>query len=418
MPRRELNEQPVQALQRVAEAAGMSRRRFMTLLTAGGAAAVLTACESRVTTTPSPSPTASPSPTPTRNIQKPTPGKFFTPLGTNAETRLENLAAGGLRTPNGLFFVRSHTSSPIIDPSSWSLNIEGNGVSSPVRISYDSLLSLPTHTVTRYVECAGNGRSFFDTVLGKPAQGGQWRLGAYGVAEWTGVRLRDLLDSAGISASAVDVMPVGMDSTNVERPMPAEKAMADDTLVAYMMNGDLIPVDHGFPARVIVPGWVGVNSVKWVGRIVVSNERINTEKNTTSYVLIGPDYQPSPPAQGPLVTTQVIKSAVCMPWPAVLRPGQTKVTGLAWSPFGTISKVEVSLDKGRTFDSASLVGPNIEAAGTRWEYSFNAAPGMESITPRATDTAGNTQYDVSQQKWNQLGYLFGAMVPHPVDFQP
>jgi DMSO/TMAO reductase YedYZ molybdopterin-dependent catalytic subunit len=168
---------------------------------------------------------------------------------------------------------------------------------------------------------------------------------------------------------------------------------------------------------VLAPGWVGINSIKWVNRITVSTEPIRTEKNTTNYVLIGPDYQAQPPALGPAVSTQVIKGAVCLPWPATLKPGSQKITGYAWSPFGRISKVDVSLDGGRTFQSASLAGPNIEAAGARWEFTFNATPEIASITPRATDEAGNTQIEVSQQKWNQLGYLFGAMVPHPVEIK-
>jgi len=385
----------------------------MVLLGSSGAAAVLAACTPR-TTTPAPSPTT-PSPTPVRNINKPTPEQFFIPLGTNAETRLEVMANREYAMPNGLFFVRSHTSSPLVDPKTWTLSIEGAGVARPFQLTYDELLKLPTHTVTRYVECAGNGRSFFDTLLKNPAQGGQWRLGAYGVAEWTGVRLRDILNAAGILSAAVDVMPIGMDSTRVERPMPVDKAMEDDTLVAYMMNGDIIPIDHGFPARVLAPGWVGINSVKWVNRITVSTEPIRTDKNTTSYVLVGPDYQPQPPALGPPVNSQVIKSALCLPWPATLRAGQQKVVGYAWSPFGKIRGVEMSTDGGKTFENASLAGPNVEQAGTRWEYSFSATPAVTSLTPRATDEAGNVQHDISEQKWNQQGYLFGAMVPHPVE---
>jgi len=181
------------------------------------------------------------------------------------------------------------------------------------------------------------------------------------------------------------------------------------------MNGDIIPPDHGFPARELVPGWVGVNSIKWVGKITVSQTPIRTEKNTTNYVLIGPDYTPpASPALGPAVTTQVIKSACCLPFPATLSAGSQKITGYAWSPFGKIAKVVVSLDGGKSFQNALLTGSNIERAGSRWEFTFNAVPGDMTITPRATDDKNNTQYDVSQQKWNQLGYLFGAMVPHPV----
>lgn len=228
------------------------------------------------------------------------------------------------------------------------------------------------------------------------------------------MQLSEILSRAGITNSAVDVMPTGLDSTHVERPMPVAKAMEDDTLVAYMMNGDILPIDHGFPARVITPGWVGVNNIKWVSKITVSTKPIYVEKNTTSYVLIGPDYSPQTPAKGPPVTNQVMKSACCLPWPATLSPGSQKIVGYAWSPFGKITRVDVSLDGGKTFQGAGLTGPNIERAGNRWEFSFNATPGDLTITPRATDEKGNVQYDISQQKWNQLGYVFGAMVPHPV----
>jgi len=201
--------------------------------------------------------------------------------------------------PNSFFFVRNHSATPLIDVKNWRLSIEGNGVSNPFTMNYDDLLKMPSTTVIRYVECAGNGRSFYDTLLKRPAQGTQWHLGAYGIAEWTGVRLSDILNRAGIKSTAVDVMPVGLDSTAVERPVPVAKAMEDDIIVAYFMNGDIIPPDHGFPARVLVPGWVGVNSVKWVGKITVSETPIRTEKNTTTYVLIGPDYTPpASPALG------------------------------------------------------------------------------------------------------------------------
>ncbi|MBI4295537.1 MAG: sulfite oxidase [Chloroflexi bacterium] len=408
-----LPDQQVKALWDTAEQAGVSRRRFLGLLAASGAAGLLAACVPKVSPTPTP---ATPTPTPAaRPISKPTPEQFFIPLGTNAEMRFEVMANQAYTTPEANFFVRSHTSTPSIDIKTWRLNIEGDGVANPLQLTYDDLLKMPARTVTRFVECAGNGRSFFATLMDRPAEGGQWRLGAYGVAEWTGVPLSDILNRAGIKSSAVDVMPTGLDSTRVERPMPAAKAMEEDTIVAYLMNGGILPPDHGFPVRLITPGWVGINNIKWVGKITVSEKPLFVEKNTASYVFIGPDYPPKPPAKGPALTTQVLKSACALPWPATLRPGPQKIAGYAWSPFGKISRVEVSLDKGKTFQEASLVGPNIERAGSRWEFSLTAQPGALSLTPRATDDKGNSQYDVPQQKWNQLGYLFGATVPHPVE---
>jgi sulfane dehydrogenase subunit SoxC len=110
-----------------------------------------------------------------------------------------------------------------------------------------------------------------------------------------------------------------------------------------------------------------------------------------------------------------MKSAICLPFPAKLKAGQQNIVGYAWSPFGKITKVDVSMDGGSTFNAAMLTGPNIERAGTRWTFSFSAQPGNMTITPRATDEQGNVQYPISEQKWNQLGYIFGAMVPHPVE---
>jgi sulfane dehydrogenase subunit SoxC len=420
MKNTELNGNQVQALWKKAEIAGMPRRKFLLLLTTSGAAAVLAACTAKIptSTTPVSTQTTPPSTTPTAPlISKPVPNEYFiNNTGPIAETRLELMANRTYNMPNSLFFVRDHTSTPYpaIDVKNWTLSVSGDGVSSPLTLSYDDLLAMPQTTVTRYVECAGNGRSFFSSLLNNPAQGGQWHLGAYGIADWTGVKLSDILTRAGIKSSAVDVMPAGFDSLQVRRPMPVSKAMLSDTLVAYMMNGDILPIDHGFPARVLVPGWVGVNSIKWLNKITVSTVAQTSDFNTKLYVLVGPDYQPQGTALGPPVNDQVMKSALCLPFPATINSGQQKVIGYAWSPFGKIAKVDVSFDGGSTFQSASLVGPNIERAGSRFEFNLDASPGSLTITPRATDDQGNVQYSVSQQKWNQQGYLFGAMVPHPV----
>ena len=425
-----LTDEQVLALWKRAEAAGMARRKFLMLLASGGAAALLAACGPRGTPTPAPAPTPTPTPTPTPAptatatppgptpppIIEPVPSTYFINLGSNAEMRFELMADRTYNMPNSIFFVRNHTSTPFpaVDIKTWTLTIEGDGVDKPLKLTYDDLLAMPATTVTRYVECAGNGRSFFDSLMNRPAQGGQWHLGAYGIADWTGVQMSALLNRAGLKASAVDVMPAGFDSLNVRRPVPVAKAMEPDTIVAYLMNGDILPIDHGFPARVISPGWVGINNIKWLSKVTVSTTPQYSDFNTKSYVLVGPDYQPQPPALGPAVTTQVMKSALCLPFPATLNAGSQKVVGYAWSPFGKISRVDVSLDGGSTFQPATLVGPNIERAGSRFEFSFNASPGSMTITPRASDDKGNVQYPVSQQKWNQQGYLFGAMVPHPV----
>jgi sulfane dehydrogenase subunit SoxC len=416
----DLKEEQKEALWNKAKTCGMSRRKFVIMMATGGAAAVLAACTPKaitttLTSTTTTTETTTPAPATERLVDEPVPSRFFIPIGGgNYEMNFADMANQVYVTPNSMFYIRNHTSTAVVDVANWSLSIEGDGITNPMTLNYDDLFNLPATTVTRYVECAGNGRSFFDTLLNNKAQGGQWHLGAYGIAEWVGIRLSEILSRAGIKSSAVDVMPVGLDSTQVARPMPVAKAMEDDTILTYMMNGDILPIDHGFPARVLVPGWVGVSSIKWVGKIVVSTTPLFTDKNTTSYVLIGPNYQPQGQALGPAVTTQVMKSALCLPWPATLKAGPQTIVGYAWSPAGKITNVDVSLDGGSTFQPATLVGPNIERAGTRWQFNFTATSGLTSITPRATDDQGNVQYPVSQQIWNQMGYLFGAMVPHPL----
>jgi DMSO/TMAO reductase YedYZ molybdopterin-dependent catalytic subunit len=243
------------------------------------------------------------------------------------------------------------------------------------------------------------------------AEGSQWRLGAIGVAEWTGVPLGAVLERAGVKRSARDVMPVGLDELKVQRPVPLAKAMADDTLLAYAMNGEELPPDHGAPVRALVPGWIGVSSVKWVGRIQVAEEPLFSDWNTTSYVLVGPGYQPEGRAKGPVVTTQVVKSALELPWPARLGRGPQTLHGRSWSGTGSIKTVEVRVDQG-PWAPAPLEAPNEPAAWVRWSYPWEASPGEHTISVRATDSLGNRQPD--SVAFNQLGYLYGGVVAHPV----
>jgi DMSO/TMAO reductase YedYZ molybdopterin-dependent catalytic subunit len=418
-----------------ADSRRLTRRAFVVSLGLSGGAAVASACIAQPPApTPTPPTAAPPAPATSTaaapalgasasapaaasppQLFKPIPEQFFRPFGVNAETRFEHMGRNGYLTPSGLFFVRNHAASPRIDPKTWELRIEGSGVARPLTLSYDDLLKLPSKTVIRFLECTGNGRSFFQTFLQRPAQGTQWLLGAYGVASWTGVPLSELLERAGLKPTAVDVMPIGLDQPRVRRPMPVAKALEEDTLLVYAMNGEPLPIDHGFPARVLVAGWGGINSIKWVGAIEVSEEPLWVDWNTASYVLIGPDYQPEPPAKGPRTGPQVMKSAVALPWPATLPAGPQTVSGYAWSPHGRIAAVEVSVDGGRTFQAARLIEPNVERAGVRWEFSFELPPGQTTITPRARDEAGNVQpIDFAEQKWNELGYNFAVAVPHPV----
>jgi DMSO/TMAO reductase YedYZ molybdopterin-dependent catalytic subunit len=350
----------------------------------------------------------------TDTIHKPLPSGYFIRHETNAETRIEALANAGYLTPNHLFFVRNNSATPAIDARTWRLQIEGAGIERPFSLVYDELLALPSQTVTCFLECAGNGRTLYDRLMGRPASGTHWGLGAFGVAEWRGVALAALLERGGLRPSAVDVLARGLDTPPIERPIPVEVALRPDTLIATHMNGAPLPHDHGFPARLIVPGRIGMANIKWLGAIRVSTERVWVEKNTTDYVLVGPDYEAKPPALGEPLDELVVKSALYLPWPGTLPAGPQTLAGYAWSPFGTIAQVDVSLDGGTSFAPARLVGPNLPKAGTRWEFDADLRPGEITITPRATDDRGYSQYPVAEQKWNELGYLFGAMAPHPV----
>ena len=363
---------------------------------------------------PAAQPVASPSAAP-RLITKALPPEAYIPFGSNAEMRYEALKPDQLLIPAANFFVRNHVSTPPIDAATWKLSVEGSGVEKPLTLSYDELRKLPSTTLTRALECSGNGRSFFQSMLNRPAQGTQWKLGAWGVAEWTGTPLAEILQRAGVKTSATNVMPIGLDQPRVRRPMPLDIASRDDTLVVWGMNGQPLPPDHGFPVRVMVPGYVGINSTKWVGTIQVAEEPLYSDWNTKTYVLIGPDYPPREPALGPALEHQVMKAAVALPWPATLQAGPRTVRGYAWVPNGTVGKVDVSIDGGKTFQPATVLDPNTEKAGARWEFAFTAQAGDLTLTTRVTDDKGNAQpIDVATQKWNEQGYLFGVAVPHPV----
>jgi DMSO/TMAO reductase YedYZ molybdopterin-dependent catalytic subunit len=340
---------------------------------------------------------------------KPVPGEIFIAHGINQETRLETLR--GYLTPASHFFVRSPASTPALDVRTWRLRVEGNAVERPLELGFDDLLRLPSRSVVAFVECAGNGRGFFKEFMGKVASGTQWRYGGIGVAEWTGVPLGAVLELAKVRRDTprdiLNVLVEGLDSVKVNRPMSLAKAFEEDTLLAYAFNGEPVPADHGFPVRAVVPGWVGISNIKWVGRIEVRNSVIDVPTTTKTYVLDGPDY----PSKV-VLRQQTIKSAVALPWGATLPAGRQRVRGFAWSPVGRISRVEYSVDRGATWQPAALREPSIPRAWTRWDFEWDARPGDHAILTRAIDDQGNTQ--PAAIPWNAQGYGYNVPVPHPV----
>jgi sulfane dehydrogenase subunit SoxC len=349
----------------------------------------------------------------TGSVVKPTPSNLFITLGTNREMRWEAMRTQGYLVPNELFFVRNHTRTPHIDVDTWRLRVEGSGVETPLELTYSDIVSMGTTSVTRFIECAGNGRSFFASQQGTATSGTQWKLGAIGVAEWTGVPLWRVLQAAGLKRTAVDVMPEGLDPEvtgqgRVRRPLSIEKALEDDTLLVYAMNGQPLPEDHGFPVRLLVPGWVGIANIKWVGKIQVSEEPLFSPWNTTSYRLFGDAYAPD----YPVLSNQEVKSAFELPFPAALPAGQHTLTGRSWSGHRKIKRVEVSFDGGLSWVLAHEVGPNKSNAWVRWSVDWNAYPGNHVLKARATDKDGNVQPDAVP--FNSQGYAFWAVVNHPV----
>jgi DMSO/TMAO reductase YedYZ molybdopterin-dependent catalytic subunit len=247
---------------------GFSRRELLALT---AAAAFLPA---------SPASAASP-------IVKPLPADLFRSLGTNAETRFSALKDQGYYVPVDRFFVRNHTVTPTISPDSWQLEVSGSGTKSAF-FGLSDIKRLPSVTAPIAIECAGNGRSYYTSQQGQTVSGTAWTLGAIGVGRWRGVKLSTLLRKAGITRNAVDVQPIGLDPDfvsggvdlgPVRRPFPVRKAF-DDVILAYELNGEPLPPDHGFPVRVVVPHWIGISSIKWVGRIEVSAEPLFSPWNT------------------------------------------------------------------------------------------------------------------------------------------
>ena len=345
-------------------------------------------------------------------VQDPVP---FIVRGTSGlEARLENM--DGLITPERFFFVRNNSVSLDVDVDDWSLSITGDAMPSELGLSYDDVLSMENRTLEAYLECAGNHRAMFDLANGQAAEGTQWGTGAVGNATWTGVPLADVLGAARISDDAVSVMLIGMDVDSPEagfrRVIPIDKAMDPDTLLVHGMNGTALPRDHGYPLRALVPGWVGSTSIKWLCRIVVSADQQWARNNTSSYVLIGDAYAPEGQAEGKVATTQTIKSALALPWPAEFDAGEHRIGGYAHSPVGRIAAVEWSHDSGQSWHEAQLVGPQARLGWARFEFTWEAPAGRHAVMTRATDTVGNTQPDTVP--YNRKGYLFNQPVPHPI----
>jgi sulfite oxidase len=315
-------------------------------------------------------------------------------------------------TPNDAFFVRGHMTAPTVDPQTWQLHVDGDDRTSRT-LSMADVRALPAVSVTATLECAGNGRAFFDP----PVAGVQWRKGAVGTSRWTGVRLRDVLGAVGGATPAHGHVwmfggdrPLGTQPPFV-RQVPMEKAMDPDTIVAYEMDGQPLPLLHGAPLRVIVPGWEGAYSVKWLQRLVAASGESDSFWVASAYRYpvrrVRPGATVDAKEQAPL-TGLAVKSLITRPLDgAGLTPGPVRIAGFAWAGESRIARVDVSIDGGASWAAAKLTGPVHKYAWRRFEYDAVLRQAeVHTILSRARDDRGVTQPMVP--RWNPSGYLWNA----------
>lgn len=313
-------------------------------------------------------------------------------------------------TPFEHFYVRSHLPvPPVLEEPAWRLTVDGD-VDAPLALSVADLRAMPPTTITVTLECAGNGRAFFTP----PVAGIQWKKGAVGTARWTGARVADILARARAKSTARFVHMQGADKPLGTMPafvrqVPMDKALHPDTVVAYEMNGQPIPPVHGFPLRAIIPGWEGAYSMKWVSSLRVSAAESDSFWVATAYRYpskrVAPGAAVAAADMAPL-TGLVVKSLITTPLEGATLPrGQVVVGGFAWAGETDITKVDVSIDSGATWQPSRLLGEQQRYTWRRFEFAFEATRAESYlILSRATDANGKVQPAVSH--WNPSGYLW------------
>ncbi len=322
-------------------------------------------------------------------------------------------------TPLGLHYLLTHYDIPEVDPATWALEITGR-VARPLRLSLDDLTSRDPRSVTVTMECAGNGRARFQPrPLSQP-----WLLEAVGTAEWSGVPLRDVLADAGPLDDAVEVVFTGLDRgaeeegvvEPYERSLPLGEALAGDVLLAHAINGAPLPPQHGFPLRLVVPGWYGMGNVKWLSRITVVSEPFTGYQNQVAYRL-----RQTPEEVGSPVTRMEPRALMVPPGAPdfftrrrLLDPGPCALFGRAWSGWAPITGVDVSIDGGATWHETTLSDePASPYAWWSWTWTWDpSAPGDYELCCRARDGSGRIQ--PVEPPWNLHGFANNAVQRVPV----
>jgi len=315
-------------------------------------------------------------------------------------------------TPNDTFFVRQHLPRPRMDVAAYRLEISGM-VSSPAKFSLDDLKKMPQVKVPATLECAGNGRGYF-----KPAMPGlRWSKGAIGNAEWRGVRVAELLRKTGADANAKYGNFNGADAGVAKTPdfirsIPMRKLMHESTIIALEMNGEPLPEMHGFPARLIVPGWDGASWVKWVNDFKVAAEPDKGFYFATAYRY--PNHNVAPggaakPEEMEVLEGMAVKSFFAKPGDqSKVKMGPVELQGLAWAGEHRVTRVEVSTDNGATWRDAKLGKENFHFAWRMFTFDWKPTKkGHYVLCSRATDSAGRVQ--PIEPPWNPSGYLWNAI---------
>lgn len=308
-------------------------------------------------------------------------------------------------TPIGLHYLLIHFDIPFVDAATWELAVGGH-VKRPLRLTLDGIRSRPATTIAVTLECAGNGRAR----LSPRPMSQPWLAEAVGTAEWTGTPLGPILAEAGVHDGATDVVFTGLDrgvqgdvDQLYERSLTLEDATRPEVLLVYAINGQPLPPQHGFPVRLIVPGWYGMAHVKWLRSITVAATPFDGYQQARAY-----HFRTSDEGRGEPVT-RMLPRALMVP-PGVpdfmsrtrfVEPGTHALEGRAWSGRGAITRVELSDDGGRTWTDATLDDPVSPFAWQGWRHEWKAMKGEHDLCVRAADAAGNVQPDA--QSWNLEG---------------
>jgi sulfane dehydrogenase subunit SoxC len=315
-------------------------------------------------------------------------------------------------TPLGLHYLLIHFDIPHVDANEYELTVGGH-VRDKLRLSLDDLRSRPARTLTVTLECAGNGRArLAPRPLSQP-----WLGEAVGTAEWTGTPLAPILKEAGLEEGAVDVVFTGLDrgvqggvDQLYERSLAIADAMRDELLLAYAINGQPLPPQHGFPLRVVVPGWYGMTHVKWLRSITVLDHEFEGYQQATAY-----HYRTVEGDAGVPVTRMLPRSLMVPPGvpdfmsrTRFVEPSALRLEGRAWSGRGAVVSVELSSDGGGTWDEARLHDEISPYAWRGWDFTWDATrPGEYELCVRATDAAGNVQ--PLEPRWNFEGVQNNAV---------